>query len=325
MKIRLTVLVGLVVMLSGGGCVNRAKNTANSRDLGFLQRMSDREVPEVLQVFDDSDFEGELRDAVDTPADFWGVVMDEENNPLAGVPVRVTLFDHVIDPFEYPFIGWTELKNIRTDKQGRFKITGRRAGAVVVDVDEKGFWQEEQGYRSYYYAEELAERNERPLPTVDNPAVFRLVPKPADAITEPVSTGAIAVSLDGTPVEVSLATYSRHGEAPGEGTMEISVVADEPNEEGRYGWTCRVAVPDGGVQLRTQLFIKEAPADGYEKSMEVGYSADDPNWDHREDYLVFVRDPDGLYAHFVLRVRTHNNPFVSLQGVFNPTGARYGD
>ena len=325
MKSWLILGLGLIVAVILAGCVNRARNTSNSRDVRLIQRMTDRDIPETLEVFDASNLEEELRAAVATPADFWGVVQEGQDNPLANVPVRVTLFDQVLDPFEYPFVGWTELKNVRTDKKGRFKVSGRRAGAVVVNVDEAGYWQEEQGYRTYYYATELRSRNEQPLPTAGSPAVFRLIPKPEDAITVPVSTGAIAMSLDGTPIEVAFSTYSRHGAEPGEGTMRIAVEAGEPQEDGRYDWQCRFEVPDGGVQLRRQLFVKEAPAEGYQRRVSMGYEADDPNWDHREDYLLFVRDRDGLYAHFILRVRTRNHPFVSLQGVYNPTGARYGD
>jgi len=318
--------VSILACLTGllGGCVNRAQSTTNQRDVGLLQRANDGDVPEALRIFDDDDLESELEEAMETPAPFWGLVVDEKGNPLADVAVRVTLFDHVLKPFEFPFVGWTELKGIRTDKRGRFKITGRSAGALVVNVIEDGYWQEEEGFRTYRYAEKLQHRNEYELPTASSPATFRLIPKPPDAILEPISTGAISVDLDGTPVGVSYATTSRYGLPPDVGTIQLAVEAGPPNAEGRYDWQCRITVPEGGVQMRRGLFVTEAPADGYGTSLTLGYAADDPDWDHREDYRLFARDRNGIYAYFVLRVRTQNHPFVSLEGVYNPTGARYG-
>ncbi len=320
---RILLLLGCCMALSG--CVSTAQKQTDSREVRFLQKTGPEGAWDVLEVFTDGDFEENLKKAVDNEFTFYGSVIDENGEPLADVPILVTAFDHVLDPFMFPFIGWTDIENVKTGEDGRFEIKNRKAAAIVVDVDEDGYWEEETGFRGYAYAEELLSENEYPLPTKDEPAVFRLTPKPADAILNPVSTGAVRISPNGGPIYLELDDYSGYSLPMGQGSMRVFLTKGEPNSEGKYDWSCRFEVPGGGVQPRTQLFIKQAPEDGYAPFIEFGYEADDPNWDHREEFRLFVRTKDGLYAYFELRARTKHDPFISAWGVFNPTGARYGD
>lgn len=308
-------------------CVNRAPNTFSSREgKNIRQILEHRGVSTIYDDSDKTELESVLTEAIQTKIEFYGVVVDEKNQPIKDYPVIAAVADRLLQPFEAPFVSLTEVAQIRTDSQGRFKIASKGA-ALLLDVESQGYWEKEHSYKTYYYAPAFADRNESSLPTRSNPIQFELSKKPDDAIQLPVSTGSVSIVPNSSPVFLSLLDSARYSTTPEKADLSITLAMEEADALGRYRWSCEIeALGGGGIQPRKQILIKEAPADGYESSFEFGYdSSNDSEWDHRDERQLFIRTRDQLYAYVTIAVRSKGKPYVSIEGQINPTGARYGE
>ena len=305
------------------GCISVPDDTWNQQEARVLEMRGWE--PDFDGVRQD-ELENHVREEINAPIEFHGLVFDDQGEPIAGLPVKVTLFDEIIQPFRSPYFGWTNLHNVQTDAKGRFQVSGRTGAALIVSVTSADYWDvdEHRAQRVYYYSDFRRAQNKHPLPlTSSAPATFQLKPKPEEAKTELIRMGSITLPI-GEEIGLSLGR-PRHPVDAELADLLVTLKMDEPDSEDRYNWQLQVRVPGGGIQRVHTLFTDQAPAEGYQQGLRFGSSAGAGNWSHREELLCFMRTADGNFAAVTLRVRTRGQPFINVTGKINPHGLRYLD
>lgn len=321
---RAAVLAGLLAMLAGtSGCVTRAQDAASQSDISWFARTLGQDHP--FSHLDPEAFLGDAKAAIRTPIEFHGQVLSEEGNPLKGAKVTATVFDHLVDPFEFPFFAFTNREPVFTDDQGRFRFQKERGAGLYVTVEVPGWAPVVTARQLYVYAEALDTTPD--LPTTPAAAErFVFEERPPEAQLRPIHTGALPLESDGKPLEVALRIVAPYGVAPGTGDAIIAcnrTLADAA-PDARFDWWCELTIPGGGLQPFL-ISMDRAPASGYVESGRLEYRTDDPDWDDRADRDLILRFADGNYAYVTVSMRMDGDFFVAFDGIWNPTGSTWLD
>lgn len=304
------------------GCVTTAEQTASQNDIRVFGQVVS--LPDIFTQTREEELETLAREMVETPIQFYGVVTDEDGQPIADAEVALLVFDRLVDPFTYPYLSFTEVPSVRSRPDGTFSVTGIEGAGLHVTVKKAGFKPVSPSQRVYVYAEAIRD-GDVVLPTQAEPAVFTFEPRPPEAETRRVATGALQLPGDGAPLDVSLRQVSPYGIDADRRDLEVICSRDVQTQGENFTWKCRVTVPGGGVQPVRQIAFDRAPEQGYAEAIELGYRADDPDWDHRARRSLFLRLADNTYAWVVFRMRMRGDFFVAFDGVWNPTGSRLVD
>ena len=236
------------------------------------------------------------------PISFYGKVVDQFGNPVAGAKVDYS----VVDKF------WEKGSSYhgQSDGNGYFSITGIHGAGMTVGVTKDGYdnidGKSDRGYG-------LGEK----LPTQDNPEILVLRKK---AKAEPLYAidRDIIVPKDGTPVEVDL--KSGNPVASGQGDIKIECWASEESKDakGHYEWHCRLSVPEGGLLKRTDPELNfNAPESGYEPSVDITMSQTAERWQPANDDQYWVKLHDGTYGRMRFRITTGGGHFASITSFVN--------
>jgi hypothetical protein len=262
--------------------------------------------------------------ALETPIDFHAVVVDESGAPIPDASVSFALFDQMLSPFEFPYVGWTLQPEARSGRDGRFSLAGVRGTGLYVRVQKDGYKAVGNSKRHLRYAPRLQYLNDFPLPTADEPMVFVLTPGMPLEDYYLVNSGGILIPRDGSEIGYRLNEHDPYGVDPNEGHFAFSCDKGPAGADGRWNWTCRIRMAEGsGIQLRHQLVLEHAPEDGYAPVYEWGYAADDPAWDHRDERFLFVQlDSGRYYGQLIFKVRTAGDFYFDVDGMINVTGSR---
>lgn len=312
----------LAVLLCCTGCVTRPISTATSSDVRLYQEHLQR--PPWLEEMSEDDIHRTVEQALQTPVDFHGVVVDEAGEPVSGAAVTFALFDQKLDPFEFPYVGWTMQPEVKSGLNGRFSLTGAQGTALYVRVQKDGYRAVGNSKRHLRYAPRMQYLNEYPLPTADAPMRFVLTPGlPLEGFFV-VDSGGIPIPRGGSEIGFWLDQRDPYGVAPEKGHFAFSCDKGPERDDGRWDWSCRIRMKEGsGIQLRQDLVLLHAPEDGYQPVYEWGFDADDPDWDHRDERFVYIRLEDGrYYGHLTFKVRTAGDYFFDVDGMVNLTGSR---
>jgi hypothetical protein len=311
----------LPLLISAGGCVTTAEQHASQSDISWFARTLDRPPSSEL---DPDEFQETAKEMIKTPIEYFGVVRSDEGNPLKGAKVTVSVFDHLVDPFEFPYFAFTVREPMFTDSQGRFSFTNERGAGMYVLVEVPG-WAPVTGPRKLYvYAEGLDQT--LPFPTKEAPEEFVFEVRPPEAELRRIDTGALRFQDDGVALEVALRKVAPYGVDPGTGDAIIncSRTLEDAAPDARFDWWCELTVPGGGFQP-FKIDMDRAPEDGYVETGRLEYSASDPDWDDRADRDLIVKFADGNYGFVTVSMRMDGDFYVAFDGVWNPTGSTWLD
>ncbi|MGE0621422.1 MAG: hypothetical protein AB7I04_07820 [Pseudomonadales bacterium] len=314
----------LLLMLTGNaGCVTRAQDAASQSDISWFARTLGQDNP--FSELDPEEFESTARAAIRTPIEFHGLVLSDSGNPLKGAKVTATVFDHLVDPFEFPFFAFTNRAPVLTDAQGRFSFAKERGAGMYVTVEVPGWGPVVTARRLYVYAQELNTTPDLPM-TQATAERFVFAERRPEEELRPIHTGALPLLGDGQPLEVGLRTVAPYGVEPGTGDAFVAcnrTLADAA-PDARFDWWCELTIPGGGMQP-LRIDMERAPESGYQETGRLEYLADDPEWDDRAERNLILRFADGNYAHVRVSMRMDGDFFVAFDGVWNPTGSTWLD
>ncbi len=247
-----------------------------------------------------------------TPITFYGKVVDEKGNPVAGAKVILTPAASM-DPNAVP----PDYQRT-SDTNGLFSIRGVHGIGLTVIVSKEGYYSLPGSGGNFGYA--AGAGFGKPHPDQNDPAIFVLRKMGG---TEPliVLKRNVKVSRTGIPITMDLRT----GKAFGDHSLDFRVEA-WTNDQGivpgtltRYDWKCIISVPGGGLQSRTGEFNFQAPADGYKPSDEIVISAKDPKWDSEVTREYFLKLANGEYARIKFTMCAGGDNFFSVTSYLNPT------
>jgi len=315
------VVCTLVLMAFLGGCVTTAEQSASQSDISWFARTIDRDP---FSSLDPEDFQKTAEEMLKTPIDFHGVVRSDAGNPIKGARVTATVFDHLVDPFEFPYFAFTVREPVITNDQGRFRFPKETGAGMYVIVNVPG-WAPVTGPRKLFvYAEGLNQT--LPFPTQEAPAEFVFEIRPPEAELRRISTGALRFEDDGVDLELSLREVAPYGVDPGEGEaiMNCARSLEDAAPDARFDWFCELTMPGGGFQP-FKIDMDRAPETGYVETGRLEYSASDPDWDDRADRDLIVKFADGTYGSIKVEMRMDGDFYVAFNGVWNPTGSPWLD
>ena len=195
--------------------------------------------------------------------DFYGIVIDQHGDPVAGVKVKagvglIVSFSHS-DGKDY----FTE-----TDTSGRFSFVGIHGAGV-------GFLFTKAGY-SYDQRQPASSRPNDYVPEPNNPVVFAMWKLKG---SEPMVKTRIHayIPCDGTPTMFDLLTGKKvlsGGDLTVRLTRDpVQIVRGNP-----FGWQLSLEISEGGLQEITDLYPNEAPAVGYQQIVTVSMPVGAKNW-----------------------------------------------
>lgn len=195
-----------------------------------------------------------------TPIEFFGKVVDQNQQPIPGVEIQTSWTDMSAEG--------TSKRLLVSDQNGLFSITGIRGKHFgVYDLRKEGYEQAKASNRfSFEYAGFWEQTYHIPDP--NKPVVFYLRKKgePAPLLS---SEGKFVLTF-GTPFSVPMPQT-----AGGTAASLVKVTVFENDPKTRQ-WKAQISVEGGGVMPALEEFPFEAPKDGYQSSMDLDQKSPHP-------------------------------------------------
>lgn len=255
------------------------------------------------------------------PVSFWGLVVDQNDEPLPGVRVKLSL-KHTREVLPGATQDVFDYFDTVTDARGLFSLTGKKGALLSVEKMEKeGYEAGNVSGRPFWYAPAL--ENMRYLPNAQKPEVFRMW-KLAGAeklLSKNIGT---RIPYDGTPIYFDLLKAQETARG---GDIKVTLTRTPLNiKRGRqrYAWTATIEAVDGGVISSTDEFMYLAPEAGYEPKLVVSVSADDPAWSPQKSVSFYLKTK-GKYARVRAEFATDSEKPKTgfmLGAYINPNGSR---
>jgi hypothetical protein len=243
-----------------------------------------------------------------TPIEFYGKVIDEKSNAVAGVQVN---FNWVETPTE----SGNRQTNTESDAEGLFSLQGQRGPNLSVTISKEGYYPASGGARYGPFG------NPDFTPDARNPVVFQLRKKGAGASLVAMKRN-YGIPRDGTPVAIDLVSgASVTGE---NGNLIVRCWTNDQGKQSgeKYDWRCVVTVPGGGVVLTDEELALLAPEIGYKPTAEINMPADTQGWKDEVDLKFYYRLADGRYGRMTFSMIAGGQHFCMIDSVLNPTGSR---
>jgi len=254
---------------------------------------------------------GKIVTVFSAPISFFGKVVDQTGQPVAGAKVHYSAADRYFgDSSKYEGI---------SDTDGFFSITGIKGAGLYVSVYKDGYDGTKQSGDSFGYG--MASGSQPP--SKESPAIFVLRKKgPAEPLAV-VSSRQYETPKDGTIVGVNLKTGRKVTANDADITMQSWINDQSMNEKHRFDWKARIAAPGGGLTERNDPLLFQAPEGGYQPHDEVGMPASSANWKNRlaKEYFLKLRDSTYARVKIELVAGGHYNFFV-LESYLNPSGSQ---
>lgn len=234
----------------------------------------------------------------------YGKVVDQDERPVAGASVRLTVADK-------PWDSGTS-RQVMTDSDGSFKLTGVRGAGIFAGAEKEGYYSGKDSSRLLQSGE---------LPAKDSPAIFRLHRK--GVVENLIHYGPVwsDLPLDATPLEFDF--KSRKFLPFGQGQLSAQVKVEGSMQQ-RFSWWYRLRLPGGGFARRTHEFDFIAPEQGYVETIEGRIDAADVSWRGSFGGDFFVRLPDGTFGRVELFLGSGRDSFSFRidRAALNPAGSR---
>jgi hypothetical protein len=242
------------------------------------------------------------------PIEFYGMVVNQSNQPLSGV--SVTVIPSTVDG--------TPTISLQTDTNGRFGIKDITGKLIDVAVGKRGL----RPFRSAHQAFEYFDFTKNfYLPDSTNPVVFRLWeyvnPEPvvkSDVMPRRLSVDDKVVWLDVTS-----------GRVVDSGPVGVSVLRNSPTNW-LAGYTITIHAADGGgvklAEADDELMFT-APEDGYQPEIHLVQAPGDV-YAAGKRLRFYLRTQDRKCAAVELEIAQYNVGTAGMNGqiYYNPSGSR---
>jgi hypothetical protein len=247
------------------------------------------------------------------PIDFYGKVIDENSNPVAGASVQ---FNWTESPMEALNEGPGETAATTSDASGLFELHDKHGPSLNVSVGKDGYYSSRNNAWTFSYA-----LNGHFSADPANPVIFHLRKKGVGEKLISVKQN-YRIPRDGTPVGIDLITGKV---TPGGiGNLVVQCWTDDAGKSSgqKYDWHCLVTIPGGGLVLSDEEFLFQAPENGYVPSTEIKMPADRPDWRNDVDLKFFYLLPNGNYGRMTFSMIAGGQHFCMIDSVLNPSGSR---
>jgi hypothetical protein len=296
--------------------IMRASNADSPRAVGPPSSVNDAALAEKTREFNDQ-MQADPSYQFKLPLRFYGMVLDEEENPIAEANVR----------FEWNMVnaaGKLQSGTLATtsDGAGLFSLEGRNGNQLSVAVTKAGYYSVGHNPMSFEYGRPYAENFH--APDLNKPVTFHLHKRGRGTALVTSQSGIrpeldLAVPMDGATVRVDLLLRK----AAENGPLEVSQIKpDYKVWQQAAEWSFRMTIPDGGFVEQHDKFAFEAPETGYQPTVQLEMERGQASWStslKRDYYIRFGMPP--LYG------RLHLETSITEKGArltyaINPDGSR---
>jgi hypothetical protein len=247
-----------------------------------------------------------------TPIEFYGKVVDENTNPIAGAEIDFGCND----------LSATGTSNYHStsDGNGLFSIIGIAGKLLSVNVSKEGYYNSKRDNNYFTYAGE----NVNFVPDAQNPIFFHLRKKAQGEsliITDYPGLAHIAqLHHDGTPVELDLLRGVET--SPTDGQLKLELWRDLSDKNAKiFDWKLQLSAPSGGLIETDEEFDFEAPQSGYQPSIVIDMPATNANWQGEVRSKYYIRLANGNYGRIDFYLLSRNGVFT-VQSAINPDGSQ---
>jgi len=241
------------------------------------------------------------------PIDFYGKVIDENNQPVSGAIVQM-----IWTTFGVP--GGSSETQASSDGNGLFSLTKQHGKVLEVRVEKEGYYTVERGgaYVSFEYADPSNPTYYEPEAT--NPVLFHLRKKGMNAAHLLHWQRDVALNTQNQKALDLKTGQTTQGQSP---SLFIEVQQNN-GTMGSFTWSASVSVVGGGgVQLETDQFPFLAPTSGYQPSVEMDMTTPKPPyWNGGQGGAFYVQTPEG-YGRYTISMAL-GVPSMFMEGYFNP-------
>lgn len=249
------------------------------------------------------------RKGYETPIDFYGLVLDQEDRPVAGAEVTFS---------------WNPLDSdgenlvVKSDANGRVKFLGRKGLYLGVRVSKEGYYQIKTEGGSLQSFDFFVTKDRTPdhLSDPNDPAILRLMKKGegVDLITSEFRNK--------LPPSGEAKIDLLNGRLSSNGQLELSI--ERLSKEWHFPWTAKATIKGGGFVKAEGQFMHEAPAEGYVEDIIWSFPLNEEGRQERfvikENYYIKFGSPP-RYGRIVIYLKSHNKHLL-LESHVNPDGER---
>jgi hypothetical protein len=261
-------------------------------------------------------------EAQNVPITFWGKVVDQDGQPLAGVRVLMEAREwHSPAPTQVT----PHFTNIErnTGADGQFNVIGAKGDILTIkSVAKEGYTTSPKALRSFGY--NISQNH--PV-DADNPVVIRLWkvgnPEPL-VLTEKSSR----IPYDGTPTTFDLLRGQMMQGLNGPGDLRITLIRSplKISRGDRFDWKATIEAIDGGVILSNDELMHYAPEVGYNAKIEIDMPTSSLNWTSRQRLSFYIKSRGGQCYGRVSIVLDTDSPRETtgmlITSAINPSGSR---
>lgn len=244
-----------------------------------------------------------------TPITFYGIVLDQNQNPVQGATVSATVLNNLQSG--------TPLST-SSSADGRFTI--RTNGASLhVRVSKDGYDDIDRGgqlkptSQGFDFAADTGRGVHKSDPS--RPAIFNLR-KPGNPVVLERLNGQAKIPRNGVALPISL---SRKGSPIL--TVKCESEAHTDDSAAPFDWRCEIIVNGGGIQEVTDSTAFEAPVKGYTTStvIDMPKSLGIRKWRDTETKNYWLQLPDNSFAKVRFRMIAGGDHFAVVDGFRNPS------
>jgi len=257
-----------------------------------------------------------ILDAMQGPIEFYGKVVDEKSNAVAGAGVTFEWND-------FTARGYRDGATTQSDSNGLFSLRGKQGWGMSVSVGKEGYYSTRESKQNFEFGKMNASAKHVPNPQLPVVFTLRKTGNGAELISTefPLGMGQHPqLRRDGTPVEIDMLKGGQA--APGAGQLKTEFWNDATNRNARtFNWKLKLTVPGGGLVETKEEFPFQAPETGYQLPLVIDMPATNTNWitDLRTKYYFHL--PDGKYGRVEIDFMAYNG-IIRVHSVFNPSGSR---
>jgi hypothetical protein len=216
-----------------------------------------------------------------TPIEFYGNVIDEQSQPVAGASIDVA-WSGTAEKYGRDGVG---KRTLISDANGMFTLTGVEGKGMTVRVSKDGYhvpgesnmqWFEYAGFWEPTFIE----------PDRNKPVIFRLVKRP---VAEPTYRIGSRIFLEPPALETHLDLLSPTAQSGAPADLHVRITRPPgASYEKPFDWSVTIEGRNGAeIVETTDEFMLQAPADGYQPKLVRDYK--NPTGNARQKVRFYVR------------------------------------
>ena len=263
-----------------------------------------------------------LHRAMSSGFEYYGRVIDQHGNPVVGAKVKA-------EWAYFPFIPNGDFGpnyktlHLTTDSDGRFSIQKDDGMSIAIDAIEKEGYQIKS--KKFYMFSDGGYKMLQSFNDPENPVIFHAWKK---AEAEPLiySEGFYGFYKSGEPYTIDL---NKGKKVKGVALGDLLITFNRDPSGSRMNpssWAVSVKAIGGGIVETTDLFMNEAPDEGYEPSWNISFKKGAGGFLHRIEKHFYLKSRSGKSYSKVIMIfwpyYRADADAIEIKAWVNPNGSR---